>query len=141
MSLVFDGTFERHPELRVIFVEGAFTWALPLMWRMDRVWEARKADVPWVRRPPSEYVREHIRFTTQPLEDADLNQYRSYLEWIDPDLLLYSSDYPHWTYDDPQWAAKRFPAESRDAIMRANALELFRLPDALPPIEARTATV
>jgi uncharacterized protein len=31
MSLVFDGAFERHPDLRVVFIEGGFTWAMPVM--------------------------------------------------------------------------------------------------------------
>ena len=43
MSLVFDGAFDRHPDLRVVFVEGGFTWAMPVMSRMDRIWEHRKA--------------------------------------------------------------------------------------------------
>ena len=76
MSLVFDGAFDRHPDLRVVFVEGGFTWAMPVMWRMDRIWEQRKADLPHVRRRPSDYVREHVRFTTQPLEDVDVGMYR-----------------------------------------------------------------
>ena len=50
MSLVFDGAFDRHPDLRVVFVEGGFTWAMPVMSRMDRIWEHRKADLPHVRR-------------------------------------------------------------------------------------------
>ena len=84
MSLVFDGAFERFPDLRIVFTEGAFTWVLPLMWRMDSYWEARRSDVPWVRRPPSQYVTEHIRFTSEPLEDPeDSAAYRRYLEWMD----------------------------------------------------------
>ena len=83
MSLVFDGAFDRHPELRVVFIEGGFTWAMPVMSRMDRIWEARRGDLPHVRRRPSDYVREHVRFTTQPLEDADTVQFREYLEMMD----------------------------------------------------------
>ena len=49
MSLVFDCAFDRHPDLRVVFVEGGFTWAMPVMSRMDRIWEHRKADLPHVR--------------------------------------------------------------------------------------------
>jgi predicted TIM-barrel fold metal-dependent hydrolase len=139
MSLIYDGTFERFPELTVIFVEGAFTWALPLLWRMDRMWEARKADVPQVKRRPSEYARDHIRFTTQPLEDAETSEYKKYIGWMDPDMLLFSTDYPHWTYDDPEWASKRFPAESREAIMCENARALFNLPAEVPEIAERLA--
>jgi predicted TIM-barrel fold metal-dependent hydrolase len=134
MSLVFDGTFERFPHLRVVFVEGAFTWALPIMWRMDRIWEARRADLPHVRRRPSEYVREHIRFTTQPLEDPEQpGDYAKYLEWMDiGDLVMFSTDYPHWSFDNPSWAIKQFPKATRERIMRLNALELYGLPSTVP---------
>src|SRR5512146_2011953 len=33
MSLIFDGVFERFPTLRIVLVEHAFTWRLPLMCR------------------------------------------------------------------------------------------------------------
>ena len=129
MSLVFDGAFDRHPDLRVVFVEGGFTWAMPVMWRMDRIWEQRKGDLPHVRRKPSEYVREHVRFTTQPLEDVNVGMYREYLEMMDlGDCLMFSTDYPHWSYDSPEWAIRRFPAEQRERIMRGNATALYGLP-------------
>ena len=67
MSLIFDGTFDRHPELRIVFVEHAFTWILPLMWRMDAIYKARSSWLD-IKRKPSEYVKDHIKFTTQPLD-------------------------------------------------------------------------
>jgi predicted TIM-barrel fold metal-dependent hydrolase len=128
MSLVFDGAFDRHPDLRVVFIEGGFSWAMPVMSRMDRIWEARRADLPHVRRRPSEYG-EHVRFTTQPLEDADVRQFREYLEMMDlGDNLMFSTDYPHWSYDSPAYAINRFPAAHRERIMRGNATALYRLP-------------
>lgn len=130
MSLVFDGAFDRHPELRVVFVEGGFTWAMPVMSRMDRIWEHRKADLPQVKRRPSEYVREHVRFTTQPIEEVDVETYLEYLDMMDlGDNIMFSTDYPHWSYDAPTWAINRFPADQRDRIMRGNAIELYGLPD------------
>ncbi len=45
MSLIFDGVFDRFPTLRIVFVEHAFTWILPLMWRMDAIYDARKSRV------------------------------------------------------------------------------------------------
>jgi predicted TIM-barrel fold metal-dependent hydrolase len=130
MSLVFDGAFERHPNLRVVFVEGAFTWVLPVLWRMDKMWEDRKSDVPWVKRRPSEYVREHVRFTTQPMEEPENSaEYRRFLEQMDAgSIMLFSSDYPHWSYDDPAWAARQFPKSVRDNIMWRNATDLYGLP-------------
>jgi predicted TIM-barrel fold metal-dependent hydrolase len=130
MSLVFDGAFDRHPELRVVFVEGGFTWAMPTMSRMDRIWEHRKADLPHVRRRPSEYVREHVRFTTQPLEEVEVETYLEYLDMMDMgDNIMFSTDYPHWSYDSPAWAINRFPSDQRERIMKGNATELYGLPD------------
>jgi predicted TIM-barrel fold metal-dependent hydrolase len=127
----------------VVFVEGGFTWAMPVMWRMDRIWEQRKGDLPHVRRRPSEYVREHVRFTTQPLEDVNVGMYREYLEMMDlGDCLMFSTDYPHWSYDAPEWAIRRFPADQRERIMRGNATALYGLPatvKALPGEQPPTA--
>jgi predicted TIM-barrel fold metal-dependent hydrolase len=136
MSLVLEGTFERHPNLRFVFVEGDFTWIMPVLWRLDRHWERRKSDLPNLRRRPSDYIRDHIRFTTQPLDDPDdTKQYLRYLEWMESSrFLMFSTDYPHWTYDDPTWATTHFPKEARENIMFANALEWFPLPDTVPAI-------
>ena len=51
--MVFDGLFDRFPTLRIVLVEHAFTWILPLMWRMDAIYEARKQWVD-IKRKPSE---------------------------------------------------------------------------------------
>ena len=44
------------------------------------------------------------------------------------DNLMFSTDYPHWSYDSPEWAVRRFPADQRERIMRGNATELYSLP-------------
>jgi hypothetical protein len=38
---------------------------------MDKHWERMRKETPQVKRPPSEYVREHVWFTTQPIEEPD----------------------------------------------------------------------
>lgn len=136
MSLVFDGAFERFPDLKIAFVECSFAWVLPLMWRMDAQWSARGSDLPAVKRRPSEYVREHIRFSTQPIEDPkSLDDYKQYVEWLDPaTLLMFSSDYPHLTFDEPGWAMSRFPKSAAERVMAKNAIEFFNLPETLPAL-------
>jgi predicted TIM-barrel fold metal-dependent hydrolase len=128
VSLVVHGIFERLPGLRVVLLEGGVAWLPGILWRLDTNWRGLRAEVPWLERRPSEVVREHIRFTTQPLEHTDG---RDELLWEmlesvgAPDLLLYSSDYPHWDFDEPGHVLKRLPAEWREQVMFENAAALY----------------
>ena len=38
---------------------------------MDKHWERMRKETPHLKRPPSEYVREHFWFTTQPIEEPE----------------------------------------------------------------------
>ena len=138
MSLIFDGVFDRYPTLRIVFVEHAFNWILPLMWRMDAIYAARKDWVD-IKRKPSEYVKEHIKFTTQPLDyPEDKTELLRAFEWMECEkILLFSSDYPHWTYDDPRWLVKHLPEHAREAVMFRNGIETYKLPNTVPAIEGQ----
>lgn len=71
-SLAFEGTFERFPNLRFVFSGFGFSWLPALLWRVDREWRTFRHDVPWVRRPPSEYILEQVWVTTWPVREATL---------------------------------------------------------------------
>lgn len=135
MSLIFDGVFDRFPALKIVFIEHAFTWILPLMWRMDAIYAARGPE-NGLKRKPSDYVKDHIWFTTQPLDyPEDKLELTHALEWMEADkLLLFSSDYPHWTFDEPRWVAKHMPEHMREQIMFQNAIDLFHLPSTVPAL-------
>src|SRR4029079_4001374 len=115
-SLVCAGVFARFPTLRIVLVEHAFTWILPLMWRMDAIYEARKSWLD-IKRKTSEYVKDHIKSTTQPLDyPEDKTELSRAFEWMECEkILLFSSDYPHWTFDDPRWLVKQLPDHARAA--------------------------
>jgi predicted TIM-barrel fold metal-dependent hydrolase len=138
MSLIFDGVFDRFPTLRVAFVEHAFTWILPLMWRMDAIYAKRKQWMD-IKRKPSEYVKEHIKFSTQPLDyPEDKTELMRAFEWMECDkILLFSSDYPHWTFDDPRWLVKHLPEHAREAVMFRNGIETYHLPETVPALEGQ----
>ena len=139
MSLIFDGVFERFPTLQFVLIEHAYSWILPLMWRMDAMYEARKAELPHLRKKPSEYVFDHIWLSTQPLDfPEDRAELGKALEWMEADrLLLFSTDYPHWTFDDPKWVIRQIPEQLREAIMFENGIKLFNLPRTLPALEGQ----
>jgi predicted TIM-barrel fold metal-dependent hydrolase len=138
MSLIFDGVFDRFPALRIVMVEHAFSWVLPMLWRMDAIYAARRGELE-ITRKPSEYVRDHIRFTTQPLDyPADKLELTRAFEWMGAEnILLYSSDYPHWTFDDPRWLVKHLPEHQRDRIMYLNGIQTYHLPTSVPALEGQ----
>lgn len=103
-SLVVEGVFELYPTLRVALIESGFTWLPTHMWRCDKEWHNLRRLVPWVKRPPSEYMRAHMRVTIQPLDaPPDVRQLLEVVEQLGSDeMLLYASDYPHQHGVDPR---------------------------------------
>jgi uncharacterized protein len=126
-SLIFEGVFDRFPTLKIIIQEGAWSWVTPYCWRLDRAWSQLRAEVPHLQRKPSDYVREHFWFTSQPVEEPERPQ--QFMEAWElfgmPDRLMYSSDYPHWDFDSPGALPGVMPEEVRKAVLGANALKLY----------------
>jgi predicted TIM-barrel fold metal-dependent hydrolase len=100
-GLVYSGIFERCPGLRFVLLESGWTWLPALMWKLDQEWKAFRREIPWIDRPPSEYVRRHFRLTGQPADaPADADALAQVLRQLGSDeLLLHASAYPH-VYDD-----------------------------------------
>jgi predicted TIM-barrel fold metal-dependent hydrolase len=128
-SLVIEGAFERIPDLKVVLVEGGFAWVPALSWRLDKHYKRMRAEVPHLKRLPSEYMREHIWVTTQPMEEPERkDDLVDVFDWISWDRVMFSTDYPHWDQDDPRYAFRtHIPDAERRMIMRDNALALYGL--------------
>ena len=129
VSLVAEGVFERIPGLKLIMIEGGFAWVPSLGWRLDKHWKRLRSEVPHVKRLPSEYIREHFWYTTQPIEEPERPEdLKRTMEWVGVDHLLFSTDYPHWDFDDPNFVFRVKLSESdRTKIFSGNAKALFNL--------------
>jgi uncharacterized protein len=55
--------------------------------------------------------------------------------------IMFSTDYPHWSYDSPAWAINRFPRAQRERIMRGNAMDLYGLPAMVKALPGERPTV
>lgn len=127
VSLICEGVFEKFPRFKFMFIEHDVFWVPGLMWHMDGDWKGLRDYTPWVKRLPSEYLREHIRFGSQPMPNTPTRQdLETFLRWIHADeVMLFASDYPHWDWDEPSTFLAGFDREFRQRIMYENALDLY----------------
>lgn len=92
-TMVFDGVFERFPDLMVGVIEQGAIWVPSWMRQMESAFDAfaRHEDrLQKLSMRPSDYVRRQMRFTPYPTEDVG---------WIisqaGAEIPLFSSDFPH----------------------------------------------
>jgi uncharacterized protein len=126
MSFVAEGVFSEFPDLRVVFLECGFSWLPPQLWRFDKDWKGVWREVPWVKERPSEYVRRHMRFTTEPAQlPREPEQIAQVVEMVGPQLLLYASDHPHQHGDSGERLLSALSEQDAEAVLRGNAAELY----------------
>jgi predicted TIM-barrel fold metal-dependent hydrolase len=126
-SLVCEGVFNRYPALKVVLLESGFTWLPAHLWRLTKYWRGLRMEIPWVDRAPSDIVRSNVRLSLQPVDgppDRD-----SLLRLIDhlqsDDLLLFSTDYPHWQFDGTDAIPDGLPDGLVRKIMVDNPLATY----------------
>jgi len=127
ISLIFEGVFERIPNLKVVLIEAGLAWGASLAWRMDRQWRKLKAETPHLKLLPSEYMRRNVWFTTQPIEEPEPREHLAEtIDWLGWDRVLFATDYPHWDYDDPTRALPiQMTEQQRRAVFLENAKAVY----------------
>ena len=91
--LVLDGVLERHPGLRGACVELGAGWVPELLRRLDWVvkhWSRNDANLQGLSRVPSQQMTDQLAFTPFVFEEVG-----RFVDQSNPDLYLFSSDYPH----------------------------------------------
>lgn len=97
LALIEGGVLERHPKLRVGFLESGCGWLPYWLWRLD---EAEYKHLAWevgnnVKMKPSEYFRRQCFIAIEPSEPY-LPQI---IEYIGVDNLIIGSDFPHQDHE------------------------------------------
>jgi predicted TIM-barrel fold metal-dependent hydrolase len=92
LALLEGGVLERHPRLRVAFLEAGCGWVPYWLWRLDQRWRTVSFEVAdAVRMPPSEYFRRQCWVALE----ADEPYLEDVVAHVGEDRLLFASDYPH----------------------------------------------
>jgi predicted TIM-barrel fold metal-dependent hydrolase len=126
-SLVTEGVFLKFPRLKVVLIESGVTWLPAYLWRINKTWRGVRAETPWLDRPPSEIIREHVRLTIQPFDDPDdQSQLQTIIEEIGCDkMALFSTDYPHWHFEGTDAVPDGLPDDLVRKILVDNPLETY----------------
>ncbi len=91
--MLIDGVFERFPKLRGACVELGAGWVPSLLSRLDwvvQIWRKTDANLSKFTRAPSEQLTQQMAFTPFVFEPVG-----ALIDESNPDLYLFSSDYPH----------------------------------------------
>lgn len=125
-NMVFNGVFEKYPSLKLVMIEGGCMYVPYLMRKMDQQYRDLRHEVPWIKRLPSDILRDHVRFTTQPMEETNRKDFMQLIDQMGSDeMICFSTDYPHWDYDSPSRAIPSLDPDIRQKIYVDNAKNTY----------------
>jgi predicted TIM-barrel fold metal-dependent hydrolase len=144
-SMIMHGVFEKYPGLTFLMAEPGVSWLPWLSAQLDANYELMKTESKWVRKWPSEYLHDHFAVTTQPCEGTAENRHEfiedlCFVDGIE-DMLVFSSDYPHWDTDEPSYISSIFPKAWHRKVFYENAARILRLPAKAPRPQQRVTAV
>jgi uncharacterized protein len=129
-SLIAEGTLDRFERTRISLIESGFGWLPAFMWRFDKGWRGLRREIPWTRRLPSEYVRDHVRVSLQPVDGPpDPTALERVIDQLGSDrMLMFSTDYPHrHTAEGLEAVPAGLATAAVERLLDANAREHYRL--------------
>lgn len=133
ISLIWEGAFQKFPDLRVAVMESGFGWLPMWGWTMNKKWKGLHREIPWVDRPPLDIIRDHVRFSTAPADLGPPEQMAKIVRWLgSTDLLMFATDYPHLHTDDLAALLEVLPKPMRTATMSETARAWYRLQKEAP---------
>lgn len=126
-SLIAEGVFAKFPRLTVVLMESGVSWLPAYLWRLTKFWKGLRSEIPWVSDPPGSIIRDRVRLTLQPFDaPPDTASVTRLIDHIGSDeMLLFSTDYPHWQFEGMQPLPAGLDAELTRKIMLDNPLRTY----------------
>ena len=127
-SMICQGVPVKFPDLNFVFLEAGQGWVPLTMFRLNKEYDMRRSEAPLLEKSPEEYMREFF-YGTQPLDEPnDPEHLNQLLRMIGTDSVTFSSDLPHWNFDNPEAIDKhftQFSPEEREKFLNGNAAEAY----------------
>lgn len=128
-GLVMTGVLERHPSLKVAFLESGAGWLPYWLNRLDAHFETWRELVPALRMKPSEYFQRQCMISADPDEAS----YAALVASVGDGCVVWASDYPHPDAHFPRsvektlQAMRDLPGPACARILGGNAARLYGL--------------
>ena len=91
MSVIWGGVCERHPKLRIAFLESGGGWIAGWLDRMDRHFDDKGFNDSGLKTRPSELFQRNCWIAFEPVEHC----LKALVDYVGPNKILWATDYPH----------------------------------------------
>jgi predicted TIM-barrel fold metal-dependent hydrolase len=129
LSMIWGGVCERHPKLRVGFLESGGGWIAPWLDRMDRHFDDQGFNDSGLKTRPSEIFKQQCWISFEPVEGC----LHALADYIGGNKIMWATDYPHpdgFFPGAPKMIAKQLEglsAETKHQVMAGGAMGFYGL--------------
>ncbi len=129
LCVVIGGILERFPRLKFAFMEAGAGWVPYWMERLDEHYEFLQPTVPWLTKPPSEYMKSGQMFYAFEMDEKTLPFVAGF---VGAERLVFATDYNHSDSKFPHtvkevMGRKDISEALKTKIMGENAAKLYNL--------------
>jgi uncharacterized protein len=128
MSVIWGGVCDRHPRVRIAFLESGGGWIAPWLDRMDRHFDDQGFNDSNLSMRPSELFQRNGWISFEPVEGS----LSVLADYIGPHKILWATDYPHpdgFFPGAPKLIADRreLSPETKRQILAGGAMGFYKL--------------
>ncbi len=91
LAVIWGGVCEKHPKIRIGFLESGGGWIAPWLDRMDRHFDDQGFNDSGLTTRPSELFRRNCWISFEPVEGS----LKVLADYIGPNKIMWATDYPH----------------------------------------------
>jgi uncharacterized protein len=91
LAMIWGGVVERHPKLRIGFLESGGGWIAPWLDRMDRHFDDQGFNDSGLTTRPSDLFRRNCWISFEPVEGS----LHVLADYVGPNKIMWATDYPH----------------------------------------------
>ena len=91
LAVIWGGVCEKHPKVRIGFLESGGGWIAPWLDRMDRHFDDQGFNDSGLKTRPSELFQRNCWISFEPVEGS----LKVLADYIGPNKIMWATDYPH----------------------------------------------